>query len=82
MLDRGLYASHYDNNVYAGRTAYQAAEMEEKRRRSCGPPHDHVVYHHVTYGMPMTGAEVDRLITVVYDNRSARRSIHASPRVP
>ena len=68
MLDRGLYASRYDNNVYAGRSAYQAAEMEEKRRRGCGPLHDHVVYHRVTYGMPMTGAEVDRLMTVVYDN--------------
>ena len=69
MLDRGIYASRYDNNVYAGQTAYQAAEIEEHKRRSCGPPADHAIYHRTTYGMPMTGMEVNRLIAVAYDNR-------------
>jgi len=71
MLDRGLYASRYDNNVYAGRTAYKAAEIEENRQRSCGPPADHAIYQRVTYGMPMTGLEVNRLISIAYDNRKA-----------
>jgi hypothetical protein len=69
MLDRGLYASRYDNNVYAGQTAYQAADIEENRRRSCGPPAGHVVYQRVAYGMPMTGMDVDRLIAMAYDHR-------------
>jgi len=69
MLDRSLYASRYDNNVYAGQTAYQAAEMEEKQRRGCGPPPDHTVYHRAMYGMPMIGVEVDRLIKLIYDSK-------------
>jgi hypothetical protein len=62
MLDRSLYVSCYDNNVYAGQSAYQAAELEEKQKRGCGPSPDHVVYHCVAYGMPMTGIDVDCLI--------------------
>jgi len=73
MLDQGLYASRYDNNVYAGRSAYQAAEMEEKQKRSCGPPPNHAVYQRVMYGMPMTRVEVDRLIKLIYDNRVGPR---------
>ena len=69
MLDQGLYTSRYDNNVYAGQSAYQAAEIEENKRRSCGPPKDHTVYHQVTYGMPMTSVEVNRLISFSYDHK-------------
>ena len=69
MLDRSLYISHYDNNMYAGRSAYQAAELEEKQKRGCGPPPDHIVYHCVAYGMPMTSVDVDRLIKLIYDNK-------------
>ena len=69
MLDRGLYASRYDNNVFAGQSAYQAAEIEESKKKSSGPPPDHVVYHRVMHGMPTTGLEVDHLISVVFDNR-------------
>jgi hypothetical protein len=69
MLDRSLYISRYDNNVYAGQSAYQAAELEEKWKRGCGPPPDHVVYHRVVYGIPMTGVDVDHLIKLIYDNK-------------
>jgi len=69
MLDRGLYASRYDNHVFAGRSAYQAAEIEENKKRSCGPPKDHVVYHKAVYSMPMMGLEVNRLINTTYDNK-------------
>jgi len=34
MLDRGLYASRYNNNIFAGRSAYQAAEIEENKKKS------------------------------------------------
>jgi len=73
MLDRGLYASQYNNNVYASQTAYQAADIEENKKKSCGPPIDHAVYQRVTYGMPMTGMEVNRLITLAYDSRANAR---------
>ena len=69
MLDRGLYISCYDNHVFAGRSAFRAAEIEENRRMSVGPPPDHVVYQRVTYGMPITGLEVDRLISVAFNNK-------------
>lgn len=69
MLDRGIYASRYDNRVYAGRSAYQAANIEENKKTSCGQPKDHAVYHRVPYGMPMTGTEVNRLISLIYDHR-------------
>jgi hypothetical protein len=55
--------------MYAGQTAYQAADIEENKRRSCGPPADHTVYQRVAYGMPMTGMEVDHLTAVAYDHR-------------
>jgi len=73
MLDRGLYASRYDNNMYAGQTAYQAADIEENKKKSCGPPTDHAVYQRVTYGIPMTSMEVNRLITLAYDSRANAR---------
>jgi hypothetical protein len=69
MLNQGLYASCYDNNVYASRSAYQAAEIEENKRRSCGSPKDQTIYHRVTYDMPMTGVEVNRLISISYDDK-------------
>ena len=69
MLDQGLYTSRYDNNIFAGRSAYQAAEIEENKKKSSGPPPDHVTYHRVTHGMPMIGLEVDCLISVAFDNR-------------
>ena len=59
--------------MYAGQTAYQAADIEENRKKSCGPPADHAVYQRVTYGMPMTGMEVNRLITLTYDSRANAR---------
>ena len=69
MLDRGLYASPYSNNVYAGRTAMAMAEKEAATGRSAGPPPDHHVYQCVTHGMPMTGNEVNRLLTITYNRR-------------
>ena len=45
------------------------AEIEENQKRSSGLPPDHVVYQRVTYGMPMTGLEVDCLINVTFNNR-------------
>jgi len=45
MLNQGLYASHYNNNMFASRSAYQAAEIEENKKKSSRPPPDHVVYH-------------------------------------
>jgi len=69
MLDRGLYASRYDNHMFAGQSAYQVAEIEENKRMGCEPPKDHVVYHKAAYSMPMTGLEVNRLISATYNNK-------------
>jgi hypothetical protein len=43
--------------------------LEEKQKRGCGPPPDHVVYHCIAYSMPMTGVDMDCLIKLIYDNK-------------
>jgi len=63
MLDWGLYTSRYNNNVFASWSAYQAAEIEENKKKSSGPPPDHVMYHRVTHSILMTASSALPSIT-------------------